>query len=157
MRRIAVLTALSVLFFAGASAAEEMPPIANGSLKLSSVEFKIVDGIAFADGDVTWIALSSSTLDRKAMKEDGRLDTFDVMRQPGNSAMLEVGAEGAGICVGLNIHEGESLTSDSVCNEEFATAIGVQKLDDGRIAGASTWKGEGGEHVTFMFNLPVEN
>ena len=49
------------------------------------------------------------------------------------------------------------MNEDGVCKDEFATAIGVQKLDDGRIAGASTWKGEGGEHVTFMFNLPVEN
>ena len=157
MRLLALAISLSALCAARIAAAEELPPIANGSLKLGSVEFKIVDGIAFAEGDITWIALSSSTLDRKAMKEDGRLDNSDVMRHSGNTAVLEVGAEGAGICVGLNVHEGDSLTSDSVCNEAFATAIGVQKLEDGRMAGASTWKGENGEHVTFMFNLPVEN
>ena len=157
MRLLAVVISLSALCATCLAAAEELPPIANGSLKLGSVELRIVDGIAFTEGDVTWIALSSSTLDRKAMKEDRRLDNSDVMRHPGNTAVLEVGAEGAGICVGLNVHEGESLTSDSVCNEEFATAIGVQKLEDGRMAGASTWKGEGGEHVTFTFSLPVEN
>jgi hypothetical protein len=145
-------TLMSLL--AGNAVADALPPIANGTVALPMATFQIVDGIAFPEGDHVWIALAAAPIDRAVMRKDGRLDAMDIDRQKMHTLVLDLGPEGTGICVGVNVYDGE-LSSDSVCDEAFATAMGVQHID-GRVVGAATWKGDDGRQLELMFNLPVE-
>jgi hypothetical protein len=146
-----VVATLLLAPFAGALAA------ASGSVKLKGAEWTVADGIAMPDGDELEVVLLSQAFDRAKALEDGKLNTFDVMRQGGNTITINVAADGPTMCVDFMSRAGDTMNSGSSCNSDFPPTITIVKRTPARIAGSMDWAEAGGDHVKVQFDLPIES
>jgi hypothetical protein len=145
-----VVATLLLAPFAGAFAA------ASGSVKLKGAEWTVADGVAMPDGDELEVVLLSQAFDRAKALDDGKLNTFDVMRQGGNTVTINVAADGPTMCVDFMSRSGDTMNSGSSCNSDFPPTIKIEKRSATQIAGSMQWEEDGGDHVKVQFDLPIE-
>jgi len=129
---------------------------ASGTVKLKGAEWTVADGVAMPDGDELEVVLISQAFDRAKALEDGNLNTFDVMRQGGNTVTINVAADGPTMCVDFMSRSGDTMNSGSSCNSDFPPTIKIEKRSATQIAGSMQWEEEGGDHVKVKFDLPIE-
>ena len=130
---------------------------ASGTVKLKGAEWTVADGVAMPDGEELEVVLISQAFDRAKALEDGNLNTFDVMRQGGNTVTINVAADGPTMCVDFMSRSGDTMNSGSSCNSDFPPTIKIEKRTPSRIAGSMDWSEEGGDHVKVQFDLPIED
>ena len=88
---------------------------ASGTVKLKGAEWTVADGVAMPDGEELEVVLISQAFDRGKALEDGNLNTFDVMRQGGNTVTINVAADGPTMCVDFMSRSGDTMNSGSSC------------------------------------------
>jgi len=130
---------------------------ASGTVNLKGAEWTVADGVAMPDGEELEVVLISQAFDRAKALEDGNLNTFDVMRQGGNTVTINVAADGPTMCVDFMSRSGDTMNSGSSCNSDFPPTIKIEKRTPSRIAGSMDWSEEGGDHVKVQFDLPIED
>lgn len=129
---------------------------ASGTVKLKGAEWTVADGVAMPDGEELEVVLISQAFDRAKALEDGKLNTFDVMRQGGNTVTINVAADGPTMCVDFMSRSGDTMNSGSSCNSDFPPTIRIDKRTATQIAGSMDWAEDGGDHVKVQFDLPIE-
>jgi len=148
-------SAALLLLAAGACQAGADVTMATGEFTLRNGKFSVSHGVAFETDGSLLIALSTAPFDLAAMHEDGRLDPMDISRHRGRTAILTLGEDGPELCIGIEIREAGSATSDAFCDVDLPPHLGIQRVD-GRVMGAANWKDEAGNALRFGFNLPIE-
>ena len=128
---------------------------ASGSVQLKGATWTVADGVVVPDDDGIEVVLLSSAFDRAKALEDGKLDTFDVMRHGGNTLTINVGADGPTMCVDFMSHAGDTMNSGSSCNSDFPPTIKIEQRTPTRIAGGMDWAEEGGDRIQVQFDLPI--
>jgi hypothetical protein len=129
---------------------------ASGSVNLKGTEWTVADGVAMPDGDELEVVLISQAFDRAKALADGKLDTFDVMRQGGNTVTINVDADGPTMCVDFMSRSGDTMNSGSSCNSDFPPTIKIDKQTPTQIAGSMDWAEDGGDRIKVQFDLPIE-
>ena len=129
---------------------------ASGTVNLKGAEWTVADGVAMPDGEELEVVLISQAFDRGKALEDGNLNTFDVMRQGGNTVTINVAADGPTMCVDFMSRSGDTMNSGSSCNSDFPPTIKIEKRTPTQIAGSMDWAEEGGDHIKVQFDLPIE-
>ena len=130
---------------------------ASGTVKLKGAEWTVADGVAMPDGDELEVVLISQAFDRAKALEDGDLNTFDVMRQGGNTVTINVTADGPTMCVDFMSRSGDTMNSGSSCNSDFPPTIKIDKQSKTQIAGSMDWAEDGGDLIKVQFDLPIED
>jgi len=128
----------------------------SGTVNLKGTEWTVADGVAMPDGDELEVVLLSQKFDRAKALADGKLDTFDVMRQGGNTVTINVDADGPTMCVDFMSKSGDTMNSGSSCNSDFPPTIKIDKQTPTQIAGSMDWAEDGGDHIKVQFDLPIE-
>lgn len=129
---------------------------AEGSVQLDHADWTVADGIAWHENGEIAIAFSDQPFDRAAMREEGGVDGFDVMRHPGSRLGFTVADGEPGMCLDATTRAGDTIYSGSSCNSEFPAAITIDAQSPERIAGRMHWGEAGGEHVHLSFDLAIE-
>ena len=129
---------------------------ASGTVNLKGTEWTVADGVAMPDGDELEVVLISQAFDRAKALEDGNLNTFDVMRQGGNTVTINVAADGPTMCVDFMSRSGDTMNSGSSCNSDFPPTIKIEKQTATQIPGRMDWSEDGGDHIQAQCHLPVE-
>jgi len=141
-------TTLFVLLVAGAGNAAAA---ASGNVKFHGESWKVADALAYAEGDETHVVLGAAAFDRKAYAKDGKLDTFDFMRQGLSTLTLKIGADGTMNCVDFANNRGGGSSCGSI-----GEGLKLSKRTAGEIAG--TLKHASGEdQLDVQFQLAIES
>lgn len=156
MPTLSRLVTLAFLF--ACTAADATPPAAEarGEIRLRNAQFPVVDGIAFADGELVRIALASAPIDREAMRRDGSLSTVDLEFQPLNILFIDLGRDGPDTCMVVQLQDNGSASLDALCDDTLARALSISRDGDGRVDGSAAWTDEHGRAIRVDFRLPLE-
>jgi len=146
---IALRVLVPALLVASASVAYAK---ASGNVKFRDAPWNVADAIAFTDDDETHVVLGSAPFDRKAFAEDGKLDSFDFMRQDNLKTLtLKIKADGTMSCFDFSTGSGGGSNCGSAGDGLKLTARTPQG-----VAGSFKLKSSD-EEVDVHFDVKVES
>jgi hypothetical protein len=125
---------------------------ASGSINFRDAKWTVADAVAYPDDEEIEIVFTEAKLDRAEMAQDGKIDTFDIMRSDGRSITINVDADGPTMCIDFSTGNG----GGSSCNSDFPPTITLTTRTADRVAGSMQWGETDGEHIHVRFDLPIE-
>jgi hypothetical protein len=125
---------------------------ASGSINFRDAQWTVADAVAYPDDEEIEIVFTEAKLDRAEMAQDGKIDTFDIMRSDGRSITINVDADGPTMCIDFSTGNG----GGSSCNSDFPPTITLTTRTADRVAGSMQWGETQGEHIHVRFDLPIE-
>ena len=108
---------------------------ANGKVHLTNADFTVIDGVAYAEGDLLVIALSDAHFNNAEIRQDGRADFHDRVSHDGQSIALYLENGRSNTCADAIVKVGDSYNSGNICNSGLPDSLEIKKLDDKRVAG----------------------
>ena len=144
---LGLLVSPMLLALSGAALAD-----ASGKVKFHGAAWNVADALAYVDDDETLVVLGSAKFDRAEFADDGKLDTFDFMRQNGLKTLtLKVKADGTMSCLDFSTGSGGGSSCGSV-----GDGLKLSERTPKAIAGTFKHK-DGEDEVDASFKLAIES
>jgi hypothetical protein len=148
-----VITLASSVCLALLAISANAAPVAQGSVNMHAVAWKVADGVVVMEKDELQISFSDHAFDRNAMAEDGKLDSWDVFKQSGPTLTLHVDKDGPTNCIDFSTGQG----GGSSCNSDYQPAIKITTRTQTRIAGNMQYSSKDGDNIKLNFDLPINS
>ena len=126
----------------------------SGEVRLRNSEWTVIDTVAFMEGEELRVAVSDVPFDREAMRRDGKLNIFDVLRHSGQTVTLGFGANGPSGCFDFYVKAGDVQSSGSQCDGGLEDAFSGIANSSTRAKGAIDWRGED-QRIVISWDVPV--
>jgi len=128
----------------------------GGGVRLGTADWQVADAIAYQHDDGIAIAFLSSIVDQQVMRSDGKVDTSDLLRAGVDALSINVAEDGPTTCIDLIDATQDTPKSSKPCDAAFRDAITITAKSARRIAGEMHYRGENGDSVDLVFDLPIE-
>jgi hypothetical protein len=126
----------------------------SGEISLRKSAWTVADTVAFMEDGELRVAVSDEAFDRDAMRKDGKLNVFDVLRHSGQTVTLSIGAKGPSGCYDFYVRAGDTQYSGSSCDGELDQAFSGLGNDGKRARGAVDWR-KGDEKIVVSWDVPI--
>ncbi len=127
---------------------------ASGTVKMRGSSWKVVDAIAFPDGDDTHVVVSSARFDRKEIAKDGKVDDSDAidlqMNAHASTLTIKIGKDGTVNCVDYSLPTGGGSSCGTAPSEGWKAG----KRSASSVAGKLAYQ-DGDDKVDVRFDVPV--
>lgn len=126
----------------------------SGEISLRKSTWAVADTVAFVEDGELRVAVSDVPFDRDAMRKDGKLNVFDVLRHSGQTVTLSIGANGPSGCYDFYVRAGDTQYSGSSCDGELDKAFSGLGNDGTRARGAVDWRKDD-EKIVVNWDVPI--
>lgn len=126
----------------------------SGEISLRKSAWTVADTVAFVEDGELRVAVSDVAFDRDAMRRDGKLNVFDVLRHSGQTVTLSIGKDGPSGCYDYYVRAGDTQYSGSSCDGALDTAFSGLANDGTRAKGAVDWR-KGDEKIVFSWDVTI--
>jgi len=150
MRGFSLLTFALALTAGSSNAADG----GSGEVSLRNSQWQAVDTVAFMEGEELRVAFSDEPFDRDAMRKDGKLNIFDVLRHSGQTVTLSFGGNTPSGCFDFYVRAGDVQSSGSQCEGDLNTRFSDVRNDARQARGAVDWS-KGNEKIALRWDVPI--
>ncbi len=126
----------------------------GGEVVLRESQWRAVDTVAFREGRELRVAVSDVPFDLDAMRSDGRLNIFDVLRHRGQTLTLSFGEPTPSGCFDFSVRAGDVEHSGSQCDATLAESFSDVDIDSARASGSVDWR-KGDERIVLRWSVPI--
>jgi hypothetical protein len=138
-----------------AEAPTPSPPAASGKVEFKGSSWNVADAIAYpAKENSVEIALSSKPFNRNEFVKDGKIDSFDVMRQHmdsgADSITLSIHSDGSLSCIDYLLDAGGGTS----CGSAQGQGLKLTKRTGDGIAGSFSFA-DRDDKIDVQFDLPI--